>query len=381
MPPRAKKSRPALRLDDEAVMGPLRAAVAASAKPTLTIMKQLESLNLQKTHEGSYDDSRGRSMFVPVQLRESDMVLHFECYSDDAALLGPNSFHVETTLRDASRQDPITSFKVGLMLYFTLRVESGSTYLFGDVYLLSAKPSHGVMKGTDAVATAVALGRWFGARGLELSDQSRKASPSRKGSLLLRRSRILSKGEGWYESQGFRSVVDILEPGVFQKHVPLLHRLSVKTLHSALQAASDALQDAFVHHRTHRSFGQLTVLEYGRHQQNPTVHGQEADRAVTMDTIVSALQQVSTPATSLRGHSGPLGKVVDQLIEDDCATASDLVQGLLPTSSVFLVVSRDISGQEVRPPLPQLAAWIYTWRVVNGFPDMYMDLQGSSGRR
>jgi hypothetical protein len=375
MPPRGKKGRIGLALDDDTIMEPLRAAVAASAQPTSTIMKQIQGFNLQTAAPDG--GTRWQDMFVAVRFRESDMVLHFEFGRDDAAILGPSSFYVETTLRDASRQDPKTAYSQGLRLFFELRVESGSAYLSGNVHLLSAKPSHGVMRGTDALQTAVALARWFGARGLELQDMSRRACPSGKGTLLLRRTRILSKGQGWYESQGFRSVVEILEPGVFQKQVPLLHRMSVETLRQALQAAFDALQDAIVHHRTHQSFGRLTILEYERHVESPTVHGppKAASKAVTMDTLVSAMRQVSTPATALRTRSGPLGEVIDRLIEEDCATASEVVEGLLPDTTEFRVVSRDVAGRDIVPPLPQLAAWVYTWRVVNGFPDMYMDLQ------
>jgi hypothetical protein len=362
-------------------MGPLRAEVAASTKPTLTIVRQLQALDLRRkkspqTEDGDHSSSRWSiEHLVHVRFRDSDMILGIYYHRDDAAVLGPSHFHVETTMRDASRQDPRTSFNFGLNLTFEQKLGSGGLFMTGYVHLLSAKPSHGVMKGTDALGTAVALGRWFGLGGLELTDLSNKACPSGKGELPLRRTLILSKGQGWYESQGFRSVVEIVEPGVFKKHVPLLHRMSIDTLHPALQAALEALQDALIHHRTHQSFGQLTILEYVRHLQDPTVHAAPS-KPVSMDTLVSTLRQVSTPATALRRRSGTLGKVVDQLIEEDCATASEVVEGLLPSSSSlgFFVVTRDVEGKPVRPQLPQLAAWVYTWRVVNSFPDMYLDI-------
>ena len=240
----------------------------------------------------------------------------------------------------------------------------------GYVNLISAKPSHGVLSGTDAIGIAIALARAFGCRTLSLHDGSALDCPDGSGDpISLRRARILSRGAGWYESKGFRSLIEALEPDKYRRTVGRLHTVRVADLLKALRASDEGLRAAVAAGRP--GFGALNIAAYNDDEPEPEVH---SGKALSIKHVVDALQQASVACERLQGRDGEtLGAVVDSLISSSCRDAADLVDALLPMSSTFSVVLVAPDGSAV-PQLPMMHAWVFAWRLVSHFSNMTLRL-------
>jgi hypothetical protein len=289
---------------------------------------------------------------------------------------------MNTTTTVPNARDPASAYNFAVSVTFS-REEADPHACAGHVHLISHKPTHGVASGSDAIGIAIALGRMFGCRTLSLFDASRITCPTRRGAsstpqtLLLRRARILSRGQGWYESKGFRSVIEALEPNAYRSTVGKLHTIRVADLVAALADVDRALRSALL--GGSGAAGRLRIAKYGMKSPEPEVSDRVsvADIVATMQTASVAYEILKdATATHAATLGATLGDVVDAMIAKDCGTASVLVDALLPRADTFNVVLTDAEGRAVKR-LPRLDAWVFAWRLVSTYSDMVLTLRAT----
>ena len=279
------------------------------------------------------------------------------------------SAEFRTVTVDPGAADPPDGFEHAV--HMTLARPDGGPACEAELHAVSKKPSHGVRSGTDAVGMAIALCRLLGCRAVKLYDGSRLGCPEADAPMSLRKARILSRGSGWYESKGFRSVIETLDPGRFRQHVPKLHSLRLRPLMACLEAQDAALRRAVA---DAPAAARMTVHVHHHDSSKVDVVSPPA-----LKDIVAIIDSVSVALDILRRVAGPrpgartLGKVVDDLIARDCKSASQLVDSLLPDTQRFLVLVHGPDGSPV-PPLPHLDAWIFTWHVTRAYSDLTLRL-------
>ena len=225
-----------------------------------------------------------------------------------------------------------------------------------NINVISNKPKHGVASGSDALDIAVKLCELLHCASITLYDAATIHCDTPKDSehvqYSLRAARILAKGAGWYESKGFRSLVESLDPGVHRSLIPQLHRLSTTRVIAALEKIDATLRNALLN----RNYGGITFSSYMLWKGEPIM----IDRTTTKDVM----EAMSCTSVALDILSAPmpvvlktLGEHVNYLMKTDCTRAAQLVAALLPHGGRFLV----LTGTQ----LPALAAWVYAWRLVN----------------
>jgi hypothetical protein len=277
---------------------------------------------------------------------------------------------MSTTVVAPGAIDP-PGYSHAVSLYFERGAE-GAASCRAHISLVSKKPSHGVLTGTDALGMAVGLCRLFGAPSVELYDASRMScGDAANTTLSLRRTRILSRGAGWYESRGFRSVIEVIDPGHYRRTVPRLHALPLQPLVDVLRAQDVVVRAALA--STDGPGGRMQVARYDLVRREPTLACPPSlVDVIALAESVSVALEVLGP---LRATNKVLrlGDVVDEMISTDCTLAAKLVSALLPSREHFVVLLKGADGRPV-PQLPLLPAWVHTWRVVSVFADLTLKL-------
>ena len=272
------------------------------------------------------------------------------------------SVDMDSTVRKPTVKDPAHGFPVGLSMSFTRTGPSETSsaasadQMFASIHLVSKKPSHGIMSGTDAISIAIHLSRYFRCQAIEIYDASHIHCDSEKN-YSLRKARILSKGSGWYESKGFRSIIEVLHPKTFQKTVGQLHTIPTDVLIEHFEGIDAIVRTCIVKRSAVKG---LVVKRYG------AVGDCEEGQATARD-LAHLVGSVSTSLEILEKHKDKktVGDVMDHVMAKDCKTAADLVSSLLPQSSHFIVLQRKPDGSEA-PKMPMESAWIFAWRLVAG---------------
>ncbi|GAX86471.1 hypothetical protein CEUSTIGMA_g13881.t1 [Chlamydomonas eustigma] len=272
---------------------------------------------------------------------------------------------VNSTVVAPKAKDPPDAFSHGLSIAFERKE---ARVCQGYVNLISKKPTHGVRSGNDALGMAIAIGRIFGCIWLELQDASSLPCAGVDGSINLRKLRILSKGAGWYESKGFRSIVEALEPGKFAGTVGRLHSIPLKDLLRALRGIDAAARAALCD--PPNSHG-MRIASYKLNAAEPVVISGPPS---TLD-VIAMLQNASAALEAFQKitHASTLGNAVDRLIQKDCMAADRLIHALFPTSAFKVMLSGPDGGPV--EPLPRLEAWVFAWRLVSSFGTANMRLE------
>ncbi len=268
---------------------------------------------------------------------------------------------VTSTVVAPKANDPPSGFDAALSMSFK---RNDARECGGHVNVISKKPTHGVRSGSDALGIAIALGRLFGCAALELQDASSLPCPGAAGGrVALRNARILSRGAGWYESKGFRSLVEALEPGRFKGTVGRLHAIPLKDMLRALRDVDAAARAALCGGDSNKG---VRIAKYKKDAAMPGV----TEKPSTSE-VVAVLQRASTALEALEalelGNNGTtLGDAVDRLLKRDCAASDRLVEALLPGSETFDVLLSDPDGKPVEP-WPKLEAWVFAWRLLSAY--------------
>ena len=316
----------------------------------------------------------------------------FEARVSTVGVLTPHvrSVRLSTLATHPAAIDPPHSFGTAVSMSFER--DQQTNVCDGHVGLISSKPTHGVLKGTDALGMAIAIGRRFGCRSLDLSDSSSlpcpggpvSGSPSGSSSpVSLRSARILSRGAGWYESKGFMSLIEALEPDTFARSVGRLHTIPLVDLVAALRAIDAAARQALCKSRTADGSGggSASIARYGMHDALPEVSSpaMTADVVSVLSSASSALDVLLTlPKAMIAGRT--LGDAVDHLLRHDCPSARLLIDALLPHGGHkgrFPVMLTAADGSPV-PRLPMVDGFVYAWRIVSTYTDLRLDLERGS---
>lgn len=359
-----------------------KAAAAARADPWGAIRRFLDVRGYARSERG-----REVSCRFDVVLRGSAAT--FDATYDTIFTGDITSLSVDTRTTRPSAIDPPAGYEKAVSMRFEREPVSldASRACSGHVNLISKKPSQGVASGTDALGIAVALGRLFGCRSLALWDASRlpcEAGTGKESNISLRTARILSKGAGWYESHGFRSLVEALEPRQYARTVGRLHSIPLDAMRSWLEASDAALRAALCASSASPSarpgVGALRIAKYKMDAGEPDV----ADPP-SVSTVVDCLRSTSVALDVLFFSKNAsklsalktcktLGDAVEYLIGGDCVAAGALVGALLPSGSpTFDVVVRAPDGSAVPPP-PLLDAWVFAWRLTSTYNDLTLTL-------
>jgi len=281
----------------------------------------------------------------------------------------------KTTVVRLDATDPPNSYPYAISLSFDRGNISNDKECRANLNLVSQKPTHGVLSGTDALGMAISLCRHVGCNTVQLYDASSLSCDGvEEGDRVsLRRARILSRGAGWYESKGFRSVIETLDPGRFRSTIGKLHMLRIGMLMNAMTKLDAILRRAVVDRGV---MSKLKMAKYDMHTDEPKVVAPPSLKAlVSVVSNVSVALDVMTQAIAdlekkkRARMPATLGALVDHLISEDCQKASVLVEALLPESDVYFVVTHGPDG-EAAPPMPHLEAWVFAWRVTQTFGDM-----------
>lgn len=242
---------------------------------------------------------------------------------------------------------------------------------------IAASPTHNVANGNAALELALALCRRFGVPSVSLYDASSlpcskmtpDASPSDvtddfddDNMVPLRSMRILTKGDGWYESKGFRCIQQVLEPDLYRQHADALRIVSTTALRSAIGQFDAALRRC--------------VLDRTEVVANVTDRGEpSAERTLKTGEVLTLLE--STSATldlfDLLDNAGmikpTIGETVAAALRKDCGSGISLVRALLPDDSQQIDVLT-IGGVEA-VHWPSHESWSYVRRLS---PDLTMRL-------
>jgi hypothetical protein len=184
----------------------------------------------------------------------------------------------------------------------------------------------------------------------------------------LRSARILSRGSGWYESKGFRSVIEAIEPRTYARTVGRLHTTPLDRLKAALTSIDAVVRSSLC--SGSNGFGSMRIAKYGILTSEP-----ELASPPSIVDVVGVIRSTSVALEILAAMSEKtLGSAVDHLIDRDCVAAGRLVHALLPhKDDAFYVVLSDLEGNPV-PPLPMLEAWVFAWRLTSSYPELRLRL-------
>lgn len=238
-----------------------------------------------------------------------------------------------------------------------------------DVHIdrIAASPKHNIARGQQALRMAVALCKFFGAKRARLFDSSHLPCKRVNGkgdddnntnsyyyqsqkSVPLRPLRILTKGEGWYESHGFRSIEQILEPIVYRNHVSALHTVDMSQLEAALQQRDVALRRSILE-RT-EVIGQGDVDGDGGISEPKQLELRDVMQIVERNSQLLDLLDELRPRGLIKAT---VGKTVTAVLKADCLKAVALVKELLPRRMAFV---ETIGGTPITPR-PAEASWRY----------------------
>ena len=281
------------------------------------------------------------------------------------------SLRLNSVTTDPEAVDPPSGFGQAVSMSFE---RERADVCDGHVGIISSKPSHGVVSGNDAIGMVVAIGRRFGCRSLDLSDASTKTCPEDGKSYNLRTARILSKGAGWYESKGFRSLIEELEPDTFARTVGRLHAIPLGDLIEALSAIDAAVRGALWSGKGGESkrIGKMRVAMYDSNHAEPEILSPPttSDLVRLIDTASVALDVLSSrlPRAWIKGKT--LGGAVDRLLKEDCPAARRLVDALLPKRYPSYPVLLSLPDGSEAPKLPMVEAFVYAWRLVSTFSQL-----------
>jgi hypothetical protein len=326
----------------------LRKNPDAKADPWLALDQMIDKY--------AHTDADGR---VTMQIRSGPHIVKMEVVTDRSMTNHILSVRMYTLPDPKSTlRDPHNSYEYALYITW-----DRSEHPDGDAYIniISAKPSHNVPTGTDAIKLAVALCQHVNSPGASLYDASSKAC-GEDGEVSIRPTRMLSQGEGWYESKGFHSVLENIEPKVFQRHVQGLRSIKVSKMLDAVNSWDSLIRSALISHELDE--GRVKGVVHDRNSK-------PAERALTLSEGITLLQDLSTIHESLKSVPGKstLGEVIDELNRSDCKQAGKLVTALLPEGEQGVFV--ELRGKSVKP-WPSMTSWIYTWRVLQARPTLYI---------
>ena len=368
---------PAAPVFDAGTFRPALGAAAAARDPWGEIRRFLE------THGYNRTEPRwgGAGFNCKFRVRRGRSVAVFDAFVStllDGELQGVN---IETTTTKPASVDPTNSMSHAVKMQFDRKEVRSCT---GEIRYISKKPSQGVVSGTDALAIAIAIGRRFGCGTLELYDAS--SLPCEGKAIGLRAARILSRGAGWYESKGFRSLIEALEPNKYAKTVARLHTIPVDDLVASLSSIDRAVRSALCASSSAADgssrFGRMAIAKYDMSSSTPKVVS-GADLSTTdvfsaMQSSSVALEELVRTSAKNKKKNATLGDAMDALLRTNCASAGRMVTALLPyaggnSSDAFVVVTRGPSGDPVAP-LPMLEAWVFAWRLLKSYGDLRLTL-------
>ena len=279
------------------------------------------------------------------------------------------SLDMRTTTIRPKATDPPGSYNVALSMSFDRGTAANDRECQAEIHIVSKKPTHGVLSGTDALGIGVAIARHVGCETVKLTDASSlHCDGAKDGEVALRRARILSRGSGWYESNGFRSVIETLHPGRFRSTVGRLHTLRIGTLMSAMTKLDAMLRPAIVDRAL---MSQMKLAKYDMREEAAQSVPMSLSGVMSVVSTVSVALEIITQALENMSGAKPttLGALVDRLLKDDCGKASALVQALLPSTDEYFVMTHGPQGRPA-PPLPLQDAWVFAWRVTNTYSDL-----------
>jgi len=287
-----------------------------------------------------------------------------------------------------------------------------------SISYISKKPSHGVTSGSDALDLAIRLARHFGCTSAELYDASQVActqksknqksnkpeknshnsnstqgvdtmvvdafhhSPPTTTSVSLRTARLLTKGNGWYESKGFHSMAEASDPVRHRQLVGKLHRLKVADLVKNFTQIVDAAQEAmFSTSRRKAKVAYNFKNVYNGGEVRAATTGDLAALLLSFGTARDLLEDFASSHDAAPRRRATLSDAVAFWLERDCGTASAFFTALLPHAYGFMaestpyrvLLTRSGTGDPVPQPL-ELDSWLYAWRLLSSDASMHMAL-------
>jgi hypothetical protein len=235
---------------------------------------------------------------------------------------------------------------------------------------IAASPTQGLGTGNDSLKTAIAICRSFGTRTVTLIDES-KLSCARIGNkdtepgwgdrnnMSLRHLRILTKGEGWYESHGFKCIEQILEPKVFKEHTGALKSVSMAGFRQSVDSIDKALRRSVLERtdvigklREHERVGPMSLRDVLELIDNN-------------NKLIRAMDELKKDGLL----KDTLSETLVAALPTKCELVAEFVTNLFAGSNASVV---KIGGDNV-PPRPHEESWAYAQGIG---AEMFLDLQG-----
>lgn len=286
--------------------------------------------------------------------------------------------NLRTTVTRPKLANPLEPFDHAIRMEIHRGTMSATAVRAAVAYLgtISKKPSHGLDSGSDSLELALRLCRALGCSNVSLFDASHLPCSVKHANVNvpLRAARILARGSGWYESRGFHSLLEDLNPAQHRLLVDRLHRLPLKDLTKNLADIDRSLRQA--------------ILAPSLAKTSIQVHDQMSEkfstRTATVADIVAIMGSVSValgvmqdgkPESSSKSSSKPrtLGAFMDSLVVGErCEDASRFIRALLDgqeDGKVMTMLLKDADGAPV-PQLLEKDSWLYVWRLVTGMDSM-----------
>jgi hypothetical protein len=279
--------------------------------------------------------------------------------------------YMVTRVLDPDASDTYGSLE-GIHLQFRRGHDTLVSKCVAELMSISKKPSQGLLTGRDALDTAIALCRHIGCSAVNLHDGARIqcTGQQQEQEVHLRKALILSRGAGWYESRGFRSIVESLDPVRFRRMVPRLHTIRLVDLLKGLRQHDALLRSALLDADAAARMGVISYSAFaipggGSDEAPVVVPPTVEDLLGMMSRVAFPLQVLEERNMKLGGGApllGTLGGFVEEMLSSDCVTAAKFTDALLPWHNTYVVLRRGPDGRPVAP-LPQEDAWVYVWRV------------------
>ncbi len=236
---------------------------------------------------------------------------------------------------------------------------------------ISAKPQHGVETGTDAIGMALSLCKLIGCSGIKLYDGStlyceknNTGSSSDHANVSLRALRVLIKGNGWYESKGFKSLLEHLDPQAHKRRLAQIPNIDMDKFIQYLSGADKVLRQAFLN----RKYAGVRLASYDKSREEPKIIEVCETNDIT-DALASVCiaYDILTKSRATRPKLKTLGPTVDAISRANCKDAANLTRAFFPNNRLLIVLST--KGHPV-PIMPAIHAWVYTWRLLDSFTEL-----------
>ena len=247
--------------------------------------------------------------------------------------------------------------------------------------------AQGVRSGTFAIQLALALCARLGARTAHLFDASHIACRSSAGfkkpvEISLRALHILTQGNGWYDSYGFKTVFERVDAATFQKHARKLRGIRVSDLIDAVRTVFEKTREAIIASDDDNNTATGFVFVSTPGAPSSTTPGSPAmDSTRTLDTkaVLKLFKRSAAFLTAAKlvpiTPDLRLGKFVSMLLQKDCSAAAKVVHFIFPKRKYIALLK--FNGRPIVPKIPDFESVLSVWLAMKTYDgaSLFLDMR------